>query len=297
MPATKTRKTKARRDMYAEMTQAVLDALEQGHIPWEKPWTGGADAPRSIHGRPYRGMNAFWLGYIRAVKGYGSPYWITFNQAKQRGGTVRKGEKGAMVLLYKWYDREDPETGETKRAFFLTSFTVFNVDQCDGIEAPAVETKTFDPIERAEEILDGMPNRPVMKSGGDRAWYSPVLDLVQLPTREQFKTSEGFYFVAYHELAHSTGHESRLERKGITENTNFGEDLYAQEELVAEMTSAFLGAEAGITAGREIDNRAAYIQNWMAALKNDTKLLVRAAGQAQKAADYILGSHPEEATE
>lgn len=283
--------SKPRRDMYAEMTQAVLDALAEGHIPWEKPWVGGSDAPRSIHGRPYRGMNAFWLSYVRQIKGYGSPYWITFNQAKQRGGSVRKGEKGTLVLLYKWYDREDPETGETKRAFFLTSFTVFNVEQCDGIEAPTQEqAEEFDAIEQAEAILNGMPQRPRIGFGGDRAYYHPALDYVQLPEREQFKTREGFYFTAYHELAHSTGHESRLGRKGITDTAGFGSEPYAQEELVAEMTAAFLGAEAGIAEGKQITDRAAYIRNWMKALADDTKLLIRAAGQAQKAADFILGT-------
>lgn len=287
--AQKTRK--ARRDMYAETTALVLDALANGQIPWERPWNGSTDAPRSIHGRPYRGYNAMLLGFLRQTRGYSSSYWITYKQAEQRGGHVRKGEKGTTVILWKWIDKTDEETGEQKRIPFLTSFTVFNLDQVEGVAAPAQdEVAEFDPIDRAEEILAGMPNRPRLGFGGDRAYYHPQLDMVQLPEREQFKTREGFYFTAYHELAHSTGHESRIGRKAITDHKGaFGDESYAQEELVAEFAAAFVGAEAGITEAREIDNRAAYIDNWMQALRSDEKMLVRAAAQAQKAADFILG--------
>lgn len=285
---TKTRKApKARRDMHQEMTDKVVELLEAGTIPWEKPWNGSVDAPRSVHGRPYRGWNALLLSFMRQAKGYESPFWITFNQAKARGGSVRKGEKGTTVVLWKFTDGIDKVTGEEKRSVFLTSYTVFNLDQCDGVESPELpEALDADPIESAQSIIDSMPQRPTLTHGGDSAYYAPAIDVVNLPAFESFKSAEGYYSTAFHELAHSTGHESRL---GRVSSTSFGSESYAGEELVAELTAAFLMGEAGL-GERTIEQRAAYIANWLQVFKSDPKVLIRSSGAAQRAADFIVGT-------
>jgi antirestriction protein ArdC len=218
-------------------------------------------------------------------------------------GHVKKGEKGCPVVFWKWLDVEDEETHETKRIPFLRYYSVFNVAQCENIPAPTQETILSpepSPIEAAEEIVANMPHRPEIKKGLDRAFYSPLQDFVGMPAAEQFKTGEEFYSVLFHELTHATGHGSRLNRKGVagTEGnwSSFGSNPYAKEELVAEMGSAFLCGEAGILQ-RTIDNSAAYVASWLKRLKDDSKLVVQAAGAAQKAADFILGKHQGEATD
>lgn len=296
--ATKTRSKrtapKARRDVHAEMTAKVLELLEAGTIPWQKPWNGAVDAPRSVHGRPYRGWNALWLSFLRQAKGYESPFWITYKQAQARG-TVRKGEKGTMVVLWKFTEREDADTGEKRSSVFLTSYTVFNLDQCDGVPSPALpESLEFVPEDRAEELISGMPQRPTMTHGGEAAYYAPLIDVVNLPSRESFKSVDGYYATAFHELAHSTGHESRLNRKGIVDHNSFGSESYAQEELVAEFAGSFLMGEAGL-GEKTIENTAAYIKTWIARLTADPTILVKAAGQAQKAADWIAGASEDDA--
>jgi antirestriction protein ArdC len=183
----------------------------------------------------------------------------------------------------------------------LRYYSVFNVEQCDGIEYPKPDVPTFEftPIERAEQIVAGMPNKPEITSGGDSAYYRPSLDQVNMPPKERFERPEYFYDTLFHELTHATGHESRLNRKGVAdkdEHSQFGSDPYAREELVAEMGASFLCGHAGIVE-RTIDNSAAYIGHWLEQLKQDPRLVIVAAGQAQKAADYILGTQPEQPTE
>src|SRR4029077_5125270 len=167
---------------------------------------------------------------------------------------------------------------------------VFNLDQCDGIEDPASPIDepeaTFEPIERAQTIADRMPGRPSVKHGGDRGFYSPFLDYVQKPHEVQVETSEHYYGTLFHELIHATAHESRLDRKNAVGN-NFGDESYSREELIAEMGAAYLGGQAGIEPN--VPHHAAYIASWLKALQNDRKMLVVAAGAAQKAANYILG--------
>lgn len=283
--------------VYDIITERVLGLLQQGKVPWHKPWVSrGSSFPKNLHsGKAYQGLNIFLLHAAE----FASPYWLTFNQALERGGCVRKGEKAMPVVFWKWLepDAHQKAAGQ-KRIPMLRYYSVFNVEQCDGIEYPKPEVKTFEftPIEQAERIVAGMPKAPVIKIGGDKAFYRPSTDLVGMPPHDRFERPEGFYDTLFHELTHATGHESRLNRKGVAdkgEHSQFGSDPYAREELVAEMGAAFLCGTCGIV-DRTIDNSAAYIGSWLERLKSDSKLVVTAAAQAQRAADYILDVKHEE---
>jgi antirestriction protein ArdC len=283
--------------VYQVITDRVIALLQQGTVPWQKPWQGAELAPQNLVSRkPYRGVNVFLLHAMS----YTSPYWFTFKQAQELGGHVRKGEKACPVVFWKWLDVE--RDGQAERVPFLRYYSVFNVAQCEGIDAhiPSATGPKHEhsPVETAERIVQGMPKRPLIKDGQAQAFYSPTHDFVGMPSPEQFRSGEGYYSVLFHELTHSTGHESRLSRKGVSgadgQWSAFGSNPYAKEELVAEMGAAFLCGQAGIVE-RTIENSASYIANWLSKLKDDCKLVVQAAAQAQKAADFILAS--DQATE
>jgi antirestriction protein ArdC len=203
---------------------------------------------------------------------------------------VKKGEQGHMVVYYGTAELEDRETGDPKVVPFLKYYKVFNVAQCEGLTVPVVdesaEEAEFLPVDQAEAIFNAMPQRPQVNFGGNRAYYSPSLDYVQMPVKESFDSPDTYYNTLFHELAHSTGHTDRLARKGVTEASYFGSHEYSKEELVAEMAASFLSAESGIES--TLENSVAYLQSWMRALKNDKTMLVRAASMAQKASDFIL---------
>lgn len=277
--------------IYEMITDRILDLMNQGKIPWSKPWNSQDEAPQNLTSkRHYRGINAFLLSCLG-----GSPYWLTFKQAKELGGTVKKGSKGVPVVFWNWTEKEvkDETTGQIKKETipFLKYYTVFNAQDIEGIESkiPQVDAtpKTFDPIKEAQAIIDGMPQCPVIEHGGNRAFYRPSEDRVQLPNMGDFINPEAYYSVAFHELGHSTGHASRLARKDHKEVSFFGDHNYSREELVAEMTAAFLCGSCGIEK-TTIENSAAYIQGWAKTFKDNVKMVVCAAAQAQKAADFIL---------
>ena len=227
---------------------------------------------------------------------YSSPYWMTFKQVQDKGGHVIKGSKSTPVIFWKWLDRigagsddTDTVTGNGNKIPMLRYYSVFNLEQTEGIEAPpTTETiTTFTFIERVEQIIKDMPLRPEIHHGGNRASYSPMLDYVKLPVPETFDSPESYYATAFHELSHATGHASRLGRKGVLEPSYFGSHEYSKEELVAEMGASFLCGISGIE-NKTIENSAAYICGWLKVLKSDRTLLVHAAAQAQKSSDFIL---------
>ncbi|UOF82068.1 antirestriction protein [Caudoviricetes sp.] len=274
--------------VYEVINQRILDALEKGTIPWRKPWSGGGAARNLVSGKEYRGINSFILN----LSDYQSPYWLTFKQAKDLGGSVRKGEKGSPVMF--WNFKEVTEDGKEKTIPICRYYTVFNVAQCDGIESPdaLVFVNTFTPIERAEMIVKSFASCPAIEHGSKGAFYRPANDTVSMPNRETFDTPSDYYAVLFHELGHSTGHEKRLNRDGIVHFNGFGSHSYSKEELVAEFTAAFLCGHAGID--NTLDRSAAYIASWLKVLRDNKTWLASAAGQAQKAADLILNTNTKE---
>lgn len=292
---------------YEKITNQIIEALEEGHIPWEKPWAAINNGARSVHGKPYRGFNKLWLEFTAAKQGYSDPRWITFNQAKKMGGSVRKGEKSQAVTL--WLEAFNHESscpvkntktkcenvGKTgcSRYMLMRYFSVFNIEQVDGLALkplPVATVNDFDPIEQAEEIVHSYLEREgILMATGSEAYYVPSLDSITMPERTTFRSAESYYSTLFHECAHSTGHESRLNRKDNKVRVKFGDPVYAQEELVAEMSNAFIGGVTGVTNEIEGEQRVAYIQSWLRALRNDKKMVVVAAQQGQKAADLILG--------
>jgi antirestriction protein ArdC len=271
--------------VYSIVTEQVLKQLESGVAPWRRPWT--ARPPKNlISGREYRGINVFLL----AVQGYGSPYWLTYRQATERGGHVRKGEHGTKVVFWKVGTRETQDAeGEAieRKSVVLRYYTVFNLEQCEQINTPDAGFQFIPRIEECERIVSAMPNPPTVEQDG-RAWYRPSTDTVGIPARGTFDSAEGYYSTLFHELVHSTGHAKRLGRDGIDKLERFGSESYSKEELVAEMGAAMLCGVAGIER-KTLANTAAYLKAWSDLLKSDSRIVVSAASQAQKAADYVLG--------
>jgi len=288
--------TNKKTDAYEQITERIIGLLESGTVPWRKPWKAQTGMPRNlVSGQCYRGINVFLLHSMH----YESPFWLTYKQALDLGGHVRKGEKACPVVFWKQWEREDELTGEVAKIPMMRIYHVFNAGQCDGLKnVPAIgETVTTTPASNAEAeaIIDRMPQRPEIKHSMAKAFYTLALDCVWLPDRERFETVNAYYQTLFHELTHSTGHPSRLNRPTLTETAGFGSNPYCKEELVAEMGAAFLCGRANIGEA-VLENSAAYIQGWLQQLRNDKKLIVQAAAQAQKAADFILGIKSESAT-
>jgi len=272
--------------VYQVITDRIVGLLEKGTIPWRKPWAGGGSPRNLCSGKEYRGVNVFLL----SATAFSAPWWLTFNQAKDRGGSVKKGEHGFPVIYFQMLEKEDASKPRGKaRIPLLRYYTVFNVGQCEGIEAPEVKLRPdVAPIEACERVVPYYPSPPHIVHGEPRAYYQPSTDRINLPERRLFDSAEEYYCTLFHELGHSTGHDKRLGRKGITDPVMFGSHGYSKEELVAEMTAAFLCGHCGIE-NATLDNSAAYIAGWLRKLRDDRKLVIEAAAQAQKAADLILG--------
>lgn len=288
--------------VYEVINQRIMELLEQGTIPWRKPWNAEGNMPRNLISRKeYRGINLFLLNSMP----YSSPYWMTFKQAVDKGGHVIKGSKSTPVIFWKWLDRKEgdgagsEEINSKGKIPMLRHYNVFNMEQVEGIEPPPAAEATFSTftrIEAAQQIIAGMPLRPDIRHGGNKACYSPSLDYVRLPVPEAFQAPEEYYSTAFHELTHATGHSRRVGRKGIMEPSYFGSHEYSKEELIAEMGAAFLCGHTGIEQST-IENSASYIRGWLKTLKNDKTLLIQSAAASQKAADYILNRKGDEDTD
>ena len=275
-------------NVYEIVTDRIIAALQQGIIPWERPWTGVRDGAYSrATGRPYSLLNQMLLGKPGE--------WLTYKQAQEAGGQVRKGEKGSVVVFWKVDAKadKDADTGELKTRQFpiLRYYTVFHVDQCDGLE-PRFKEPVFtplDPIAEAEAVLKDYSARchvSIIHEKGNRAFYRPSEDAIHLPLMEQFDKAAEYYSTAFHESVHSTGHKSRLAR--LDETAHFGSEVYSKEELVAEMGAACILHTLGIETDSSFRNNAAYIQSWLHTLRGDPKMVVLAAGKAEKAVKLIL---------
>lgn len=269
------------------ITALILEKLAAGTVPWRQPWTIDTWPRNLVSQKCYRGINVFLL----TLAGHACPYWLTYRQAKALGGIICKGERGMMVVYWKLLDIVDEE-GEEKQIPLLRYYTVFNLNQCEGIPAPESppQAQAHEPLSRCEIILANMPNPPAVEENTVRACYDPNLDKIHLPPRRCFDNAEGFYTTLYHELIHSTGHPSRLNRSTVNEASWFGSENYSKEELIAEMGAAFLCVHTGIE-NETVNNSAAYIAGWLERLRNDQRLVIVAAAQAQRAFEYIVKAH------
>ena len=272
-------------DIYAAVTDRIIEQMEQGIIPWQKPWVASGKAVSHATGKPYSLLNQLMLGRPGE--------YLTFKQCQKAGGRVRKGEKASMVVFWKFIGQEDEETGEKKQVPFLRYYNVFHIDQCEGVTAKHTTETAFpdgaEALDVAQDIIYDYLSREGVKllhEEGDRAFYRPSTDEIVLPIRKQFMSTAEYYSTAFHELTHSTGHPSRLNR--LTQPSFFGSDDYSKEELVAEIGAAALVSHVGLETAGSFRNSAAYIQNWLSVLKGDKRFIVSAAGRAEKAVSLIL---------
>ena len=276
------------KDTYTLVTDRIVAELESRTVPWHKPWTCAQPAISHTTGKPYSLLNQLLLG------GRGGEY-VTFQQAQKEGGRVKKGEKSSIVVFWKWLTVEDEDTGEEKEVPFLRCFNVFHIDQCEGITARfrASELQITSPA-AANDAAEAVIRDYIATSGvklvsreSSEAFYQSATDTVVLPLIKQFSDTAEYYSTAFHEMTHSTGHPKRLNR--ITETARFGSAPYSREELCAELGASFLVNRLGIETPSSFRNNAAYISHWLGVLKKDKRLLVCAAGQADKAVRLIPG--------
>lgn len=277
-----------RPNVYERVTAKILAQLAEGTVPWHKPWAEQFLPMSMSSGKPYRGVNVWMLD---------GGFWGTFNRIKEEGGMVRKGEKSSLAVFWKFIDSVDEKTGETKKVPLLRGFNVFHTSQADWPDGlpekfqPAKGGATeADRIAAAEQIITDYrksEGAPRFSEGGDRACYYPQRDEIVVPDLTAFHDIGSRYSTMFHEMGHSTGAASRLNREGVTNFDAFGSHQYGIEELVAEMTAAMLCGVAGVEGTFEAS--ASYIDSWMRRIKEDDRMVVKAAGQAQKAADLILG--------
>jgi antirestriction protein ArdC len=290
-----------RQDIYQRVTNAIIADLEKGVRPWHKPWhadhaAGRINRPLRANGQPYKGINVLMLWASAAAQGFAAPVWMTFRQAKELNASVRKGAKGSLVV---YADRmtKTETTGDGEEAardiYFMKGYTVFNVEQVEGLPAHyyAAAEPVADPVQRhGQAELFITHTAADIRHGGNRAYYAPQPDYVQVPPFPSFKDAESYYATLAHELTHWTSHASRLDRS--FGSRGFASDGYAREELVAEIGAAFLCCDLGITPDTREDH-AAYLQHWLTVLKSDKRAIFHAAAHAQKAADYLHGLQPQ----
>lgn len=275
------------------ITQEIIARLEAGTKPWVQPWRGvPVSRPLRACGIPYRGMNVFWLWMVADMCGYASPYWMTYNQAKILGAQVRKGEKSTIAIFYKSYTKEveAPDTGEKsdQARRVLKAYPVFNADQVEGLPErfhPAVSLELVEPQGREAELDAFFAAIPVnLRLQGCEAYYEPAPDRVTMPPASLFSGFDHYYATLAHELSHWTGHSSRLARDL---KNRFGTAAYAAEELVAELSSAMLGAELGLPV-THLDSHASYIEHWLKLLREDDRAILTAAAKAEEASSLLL---------
>ena len=286
-------------DHYQAVTDRIVAALEAGTAPWRRPWVSGARTTmpgmpcNAVSGRAYRGINIVLLAMTQYAHGSDDPRWMTYRQAAERGWQVRAGERGTPVVFFKRLDvHEQPEGGNeavVRRVPLLRGFTAFHASQVDGV--PAYQEPTLDeaPWRKpdAPELIVARSGIRV-RTGGNEAFYSPSLDMIGVPPAARFQTPEGYAATLLHELGHATAHPSRLNREI---GGRFGSLEYSFEELIAELTSCFVGTVLMLPC--DLENHASYLQSWLTVLRGDRRAIFRAAAAAQKAADWMLALHPD----
>ncbi len=271
----------ANNNVYGIVNDKIIALLEKGTVPWRQPWHLAGIPCNLLSRRPYTGINLMLLASL----GYERNFFITYKQLQSIGGKVIRGEKGHLVCFW---GKSTEENGEKPKPLFRY-YWVFNVAQCENIPEdkmpPTIYRQTVS-IEACENIVTNMPNCPTIQYKQHKAFYDPLKDIVNMPKQKTFESDEAYYSTLFHELVHSTGHRNRLNRPDLIQMSEFGSEPYSHEELVAEMGTCYLQSCVGIES--QIEQSAAYIQNWLQVLKNDKKFIFTASAQAQKATDYIL---------
>lgn len=275
-------------DIYTMITDRIIEEMERGIVPWHKPWVGSARAISHVTGKPYSLLNQLLLG------GRSGEY-LTFRQAREEGGCVRRGEKSSIIVFFRFIDRVDEDTGESRSVPLLKYIPVFHTDQCAGIAPRFIAGQpALTAPAQASDVAEGIIRDYVSRSGvrlihrqSGEAFYRPAGDEIVLPLRGQFHDTAMYYSTVFHELTHSTGHPDRLGRLGA--QSRWGTDAYSREELCAELGASYLVNHVGLETPGSLRNNAAYIAHWLGVLKADKRLLVSAAGKADKAVRLILG--------
>ena len=282
-------------NIYEEITNRIIEQLENNIIPWHKPWSGiSGGAYNRVSKKPYSLLNQMLLKH--------DGEYATYKQWSNLGGKVRKGEKSEIVVFWKIVQVEEEKNGkiEKKSIPLLKYINVFHVSQVEGVESKNIKPIEHEPIEEAERIKNGYIEREnivIEELTTNEAYYSPMMDYIQVPCKEQFMDIMEFYSTLFHEMVHSTGHRDRLGRLDTgVKLASFGSEEYSKEELIAEIGSAFLMNHIGIETPKTFKNSAAYIQSWLKVLRNDNKFIVSASSKAEKAMKYILGTMEENVT-
>ncbi len=287
-------------DVYQLVTDQIIKQLEQGVIPWQKPWADVGVPMNMLSKRQYRGINLWLLLSLN----YEQNLFLTWDQIKSIGGSVNKNEHGHIVVFWKPTQKKNDDQPEDKQKHvpMLRYYKVFNISQCRDIPEhliPQIENvgiDQFTPDMECESIIIAMPDAPAIVHKQQKAFYAVDTDVINMPKKKSFSSVDGYYHTLFHELVHSTGAEKRLGRKTLKDMAPFGSESYALEELIAEMGSAYLSRLAGILPN-EIANTVAYIDNWLGVFKMDKRFLITASGQAQKAVDFILDRKDDEPKE
>jgi antirestriction protein ArdC len=281
---------------------AVIDSLKNGKAPWAKPWAGGAPLPYNvITKKPYRGLNILILGMTR----FADPRWGTYKQWAERGCQVKRGEKATAVTFWKFLEVNKAGTGavgiltgQTDTIPICKTYAIFNAEQCDGVPPLPVTVDPDRPPVSPDETAEGIANAYLTRENiplgfkADGAWYSPLEDRLNVPPIANFIGTGEYYNTLFHEIAHSTGHGTRLKREGVTDPVKFGSHKYAGEELIAEMTASILTATAGLAQPAVTANTIAYLASWAGRISADRGILLKSASGAQKACDFIMGTNP-----
>lgn len=281
--------------VYEVVNTRLLEIMEKGVIPWRQSWKGRSKPSNLVSGKPYRGYNFV----VTSASGYSSPWWLTYKQASERGGQVKKGEKGTPIIYWSTFDvTDDKKEDKTKKVPFIRLSYVFNSEQCEGLSVPvATAGNKLEPIAACEKVISNLPlGFPKVKHGGERAFYRPLTDKIYMPPMNLFDSAEEYYHVRFHESVHATGHKSRLDRDGVNAVSHYGSETYSFEELVAELGASYLSAECGI-ACKVIDNAASYLSHWMAFIRKEPQAFIKASGLAQKAVNWMMPQVEETTTE
>lgn len=275
-------------DIYQVVTDKIIEKMESGNFSWVKGWSGTLDgAFNRVSKKPYSILNQMLLNHTGE--------YATFKQWGELGGKIKKGAKSEMVVFWSFIDKKEKDENGNEKIIskfpMLKYYRVFHISQVEGVEPLKTEIKKNETILDAEQIVKTYTDREKIKiinNDLNRAYYSPVQDFINMPKLEQFTSSNEYYSTLFHEMTHSTGHCSRLNR-GLEKTAGFGSEEYSKEELVAEIGSAYLCEVAKIATEKTINNSVAYLQSWIKALKNDKRLIISASGQAEKAVNFILG--------